>query len=193
MKNVLMLTGLLVVLCLTGMAVAGENPKVLMKTNMGEIELELWPDKAPNSVQNFLDYVNSGFYSGVIFHRVINGFMIQGGGFDANMGRKETNAPIINEATNGESNKRGTLSYARTGVINSATSQFFINHKDNAFLDHRDDTAQGFGYAVFGKVTKGMDVVDAIAKVKTTSKNGMGDVPVKPVVIESVTVIQPEE
>ena len=176
---------------LVGSVIAGENVKVLMKTSMGDIELELWTDKAPTSVQNFVDYVNDGYYNGLIFHRVIKNFMIQGGGFDAKMNRKETKAPIINEATNGLKNTRGTISYARTNVINSATSQFFINHKDNAFLDHKAETQEGFGYAVFGKVTKGMDVVDAIAKVKTKRlPNGMADVPVEPVIMESVTVIE---
>jgi len=161
------------------------NPRVLMQTSLGDIELELNPGKAPVSVENFLGYVNSGFYNGTVFHRVIQGFMIQGGGFDKNMVQKPTKAPIANEAGNGLQNKRGTLVYARTNVVNSATSQFFINHKDNAFLDHRDESPEGFGYAVFGKVVKGLEVVDKIAAVKTRAQ----DVPVTPVIILSVKVL----
>ena len=191
MKYISWVLVVLLSVLLMGSVMAGEKVKVLMKTNMGDIEFELWPDKAPMSVQNFVDYVNEGYYNGLIFHRVINNFMIQGGGFDPKMNRKETKAPIINEATNGLKNTRGTISYARTNVINSATSQFFINHKTNAFLDHTAETQEGFGYAVFGKVTKGMDVVDAIAKVKTKRlPNGMADVPVEPVIMESVTVVE---
>jgi peptidyl-prolyl cis-trans isomerase A (cyclophilin A) len=161
------------------------NPRVLMQTSLGDIELELNAAKAPVSVENFLGYVNSGFYTNTVFHRVISGFMIQGGGFTRDMVQKPAKAPIKNEAGNGLSNKRGTLAYARTNVVNSATSQFFINHKDNAFLDHRDETDAGFGYAVFGKVLKGMDVVDKIAAVQT----GAQDVPVTPVIILSVKVL----
>jgi peptidyl-prolyl cis-trans isomerase A (cyclophilin A) len=165
------------------------NPRVLMQTSLGDIELELNADKAPVSVENFLGYVNSGFYANTVFHRVIQGFMIQGGGFDKDLLQKPTKAQIANEAGNGLSNKRGTLAYARTNVVNSATSQFFINHKDNAFLDHRDESAEGFGYAVFGKVVKGMDVVDKIAAVQTGTQKGMTDVPVKPVIILSVKAL----
>jgi len=170
-----------------------ENPKVILVTSMGEIELELYPDKAPVSVENFLSYVNSGFYTDVIFHRVIAGFMIQGGGHIKNLNRKVALPPIVNEATNGLKNKRGTIAYARTGVINSATSQFFINLVDNDFLNNKNKTQQGFGYAVFGKVVKGMDVVDEIAKVKTGIQKGMKDVPKKPVVILSVKVVEEKE
>lgn len=167
------------------------NPKVMFETSLGQIMLELNPQKAPVSVENFLGYVKSGYYNGTIFHRVIQGFMIQGGGFDKNLSQKETKDPIVNEAGNGLKNSRGTISYARTSVVNSATSQFFINHADNAFLDHRDNTDQGFGYAVFGKVVKGMDVVDKIAAVKTgIGANGMADVPVTPVLILSAAIAE---
>ncbi len=165
------------------------NPRVLMQTSLGDIELELNATKAPVSVENFLNYVKSDFYSNTIFHRVISGFMIQGGGFDKNLRQKPTQAPIRNEAGNGLSNKRGTIAYARTGVVNSATSQFFINHRDNPGLDHSSESDMGFGYAVFGKVVKGMDVVDKIAAVQTGTQQGMQDVPVTPVVILSVKVL----
>ena len=167
-----------------------QNPKVLLKTSMGNIKLELYPDKAPKSVENFLTYVKEGFYNGVIFHRVIKDFMIQTGGFDKDMLKKKTRPPIVNEDKNGLKNNRGTISYARTGVVNSATSQFFINHKDNHFLDHKNDTARGYGYAVFGKVIEGMDVVDKIASVKTGIKKGMKDVPLETVQIISATVVK---
>ncbi len=167
------------------------NPRVMLETSMGQIVLELYPQKAPVSVENFLGYVKTGFYNGTIFHRVIAGFMIQGGGLDKNMNEKETKAPIINEANNGLKNLRGTVVYARTQVVNSATSQFFINHKNNPFLDHRDKTREGYGYAVFGKVVKGMDVVDKIAGVQTvTAQNGMENVPKTPVVILSAKVVE---
>ncbi len=162
--------------------------EVLIKTSMGDILVELYPDKAPITVKNFLDYVNDGFYDNTIFHRVIDGFMIQGGGFEPGMVQKPTKAPIKNEANNGLSNLRGTIAMARTQVIDSATSQFFINLKDNTFLDHKDDSMQGYGYCVFGKVIKGMDVVDKIAKVQTHSVGYYQDVPVKDVVIEKVEV-----
>lgn len=155
------------------------HPVVIMETNQGTIEITLDAVKAPLSVANFLSYVNESFYDGTIFHRVIAGFMIQGGGFTTGMEQKTTKAPIKNEAANGLKNKRGTIAMARTGEINSATSQFFINHRDNAFLDHGQ---RDFGYAVFGEVTKGMDVVDKIAAVPT----GAQDVPRQPVVILSV-------
>ena len=166
------------------------NPKIILETNMGEIELELNPDKAPVSVKNFLEYVKSGFYNGTIFHRVIDGFMIQGGGFDKDMNKKDVKPPIENEADNGLKNKRGTISYARTNVINSATSQFFINLVDNNFLDHKNKTQQGYGYAVFGKVTKGMNVVDKIGKTKTGTTKGYNDVPVKPIIILSAKPVE---
>jgi cyclophilin family peptidyl-prolyl cis-trans isomerase len=165
------------------------NPKVILETSMGKIVLELNSQKAPVSVENFLAYVKAGFYDGTLFHRVIKGFMIQGGGYDKDLREKTTRAAIVNEAGNGLKNTRGTIAYARTNVVNSATSQFFINHADNAFLDHQNETDRGFGYAVFGKVVKGMDVVDKIASVGTgTAENGMGDVPVTPVVILKATL-----
>ena len=161
---------------------------VLMKTSMGTIKIELDQEKAPVSTANFLAYVNDKFYDGTIFHRVIPAFMIQGGGFDKDMNQKKTKAPIKNEAGNGLKNLNGTIAMARTSDPNSATAQFFINTKDNAFLDHRDDSVQGYGYAVFGKVVDGMDVVKKIEAVQTTTKMPHQNVPVTPVVIESVTV-----
>ena len=144
------------------------NPRVLLTTSRGPVTVELLADRAPETVRNFLEYVDAAFYDGTIFHRVIAGFMIQGGGFTADMRQKSTRPPIRNEAENGVKNTRGTLAMARTADINSATAQFFINLADNAFLDHG---ARDFGYAVFGRVTAGMDVVDAIARVKT-GRNG---------------------
>ena len=181
------------VLMLAGTAVLAEPVQVLMKTSEGDITLELDAGKAPRTVENFLAYVDDGFYDGTIFHRVIKDFMIQGGGFSGNMTRKETREPIPNEADNGLKNLRGTIAMARTQDPNSATAQFFINHKDNAFLDHRSKDVRGWGYAVFGKVVDGMDVVDAIAGVPTTTKNRMGDVPVATVTIESVTRVAASE
>jgi len=165
------------------------NPRVILSTNMGEIELELYPARAPVSVKNFFSYVRSGFYDGTIFHRVISGFMIQGGGYDINLNKKTTMSPIVNEAGNGLKNYRGTIVYARTNVVNSATSQFFINLVDNHFLDHKNNTPSGFGYAVFGKVIRGMKAVDKIGTVKTGIKKGMRDVPLKPVVILSAKIV----
>ncbi|ENA30052.1 hypothetical protein HMPREF1487_08306 [Pseudomonas sp. HPB0071] len=167
-------------LVLASSAWAAENPHVVLTTNQGEIELELDAQKAPVSVQNFLSYVDSGFYKGTIFHRVIPGFMIQGGGFTQDMQQKDTQAPIHNEADNGLKNTRGTVSMARTAAVNSATSQFFINVSDNAFLDHGQ---RDFGYAVFAKVTRGMDVVDKIAGVSTVSKGMFQNVPREPILI----------
>ena len=164
-------------------ATPAKAPHVLLDTTNGQIEIELDPVKAPISTKNFLDYVNSGFYTNTIFHRVIPGFMVQGGGFTPQMQQKETKAPIKNEHKNGLANVRGTLSMARTSVPDSATSQFFINVKDNDFLD------QGDGYAVFGKVVKGMDVVDIIVNSPTTTKQGMQNVPSDPVIIKSAKVI----
>ncbi|MCU0576140.1 MAG: peptidylprolyl isomerase [Desulfobacterota bacterium] len=162
---------------------AGENPKVILETSMGSITLELYPGKAPATVKNFLAYVDEKFYDTTVFHRVIRGFMIQGGGMTADMKEKPTHAPIKNEADNGLKNDRGTISMARTPDPDSATAQFFINAKDNSFLNFRAKTMDGYGYCVFGKVTKGMDVVDAIEAVATGSKGFHQDVPVKPVVI----------
>ena len=162
--------------------------KATIETNLGDIELELDEKKAPLTVKNFVDYAKSGHYNDTIFHRVINGFMIQGGGFTADMNQKPTKEPIRNEAMNGLKNDRGTIAMARTMVVDSATSQFFINLVDNSFLDFRNPSPQGFGYAVFGKVTKGMEVVDKIAKVQTGSRGMHQDVPVEPIVIKKVTV-----
>lgn len=166
-----------------------EKKMVKLQTNMGDIVIELDDAAAPVTVKNFLAYVNGGFYDGTIFHRVIRNFMIQGGGFTADMSRKQTNPPIVNEGSNGLKNNRGTISMARTNDPHSATSQFFINHKDNASLNY---VAGGSpGYAVFGKVVQGMDVVDEIAGVQTTARMdlGMRDIPVKPVIIESAKVV----
>ncbi len=168
----------------------GKNPMVLMSTSMGDIKIELSEDKAPVTVKNFLGYVNDKFYDGTIFHRVIPNFMIQGGGFDKDMKEKSTKSPIKNEAGNGLKNDTGTVAMARTNVVDSATAQFFINVKDNAFLNHRDETPAGFGYAVFGKVVDGMDVVHKIEQVQTAKKGMYSDVPVQPVVIKSVTVVK---
>ncbi len=159
------------------------NTTVVMATSEGNIEIELFDDKAPISVSNFLAYVDAGFYDNTVFHRVIPNFMIQGGGFEANMNQKTTKAPIKNEAKNGLKNDRGTLAMARTMVVDSATSQFFINVVNNDFLNNG---ARDFGYAVFAKVSSGMDVVDKIAAVKTANRGGMGDVPVTTVMIKSV-------
>jgi len=164
------------------------NPRVTLETSKGNIVLELYPDKAPKSVENFLQYVRSGFYDGVIFHRVIPGFMIQGGGFNADMTQKPTKGAIQNEADNGLHNDRGTVAMARTGDPHSASAQWFINVADNHSLDHKGKTQQGWGYAVFGKVVEGMGAVDAIVAVKTTTKGPYGDVPVEPIVIKKATV-----
>ena len=162
--------------------------KVCLDTNHGKIVIELDADKAPISAENFLTYVKDEFFNGTIFHRVIPGFMIQGGGFVEGMQQKDTNAPIKNEADNGLPNKRGSLAMARTPDPDSASSQFFINLKDNDFLNYTAPTSQGWGYAVFGEVTEGMDVVDSIAQVATGNMGGHGDVPVEPVIINSATL-----
>ena len=172
-----------------------KNPIVVLKTTEGDIYIELFPDKAPKTVENFLKYVKEGFYNGVIFHRVIDGFVIQAGGFDKNFKyKKPTHPPIKNEADNGLMNLRGTIAMARTSDPHSANAQFFINLKDNHFLNHKDKTPQGWGYTVFGKVIKGMDVVDKIAKTPTTIKatpyGYMRDVPVKPIIILEAKVIE---
>jgi peptidyl-prolyl cis-trans isomerase A (cyclophilin A) len=169
---------------------AAKNPAVLMQTSLGTIKLELFAREAPLSVKNFLDYATSGFYNDTVFHRVIPNFMIQGGGFTADMQQKKTNAPIKNEADNGLKNLRGTIAMARTMIVDSATAQFFINVKDNDFLNHSDKTTKGYGYAVFGKVVEGMDAVDEIAAVRTGVLKGVPDVPQAPVVINSIKVIE---
>ena len=165
-------------------------PSVEMRTSAGTIVIELNADKAPVTVDNFLGYVKDGYYNGTIFHRVIEGFMIQGGGFTKEMNEKPTRAPIANEAKNGLANQRGTIAMARRGDPNSATAQFFINVADNAFLDHTAPDIRGWGYAVFGKVTEGMDVVNKITKVATGNQGMHQNVPTTPVVIESVTVVE---
>ena len=162
---------------------------ILMTTTVGPMTLELDADNAPKTVENFLYYVSSGFYDGTIFHRVIDNFMVQGGGFTADMEQKATQAPIENEANNGLKNALGTIAMARTQDPHSATAQFFINVQDNDFLNHTGENMQGWGYAVFGKVTEGEDVLDKIRCVQTGSQAGHQDVPVEPIIIESVTVI----
>ena len=166
------------------------NPRVVMTTSHGAITLELDAEKAPITVKNFISYTEDGFYDGTIFHRVIDNFMIQGGGFNADMSQKTTNSPIENEADNGLKNDRGTIAMARTMDPHSATAQFFINVKDNDFLNHSGKNMQGWGYAVFGKVTEGDEVLDAIRGVATGSKAGHQDVPVEAVTIESVKVLE---
>ncbi len=163
-------------------AEGGDRPVVTFSTSMGDIMIELLSEEAPVTTKNFLEYVDAGFFDGTIFHRVIPGFVIQGGGFTADMNQKPTRAPIKNEADNGVKNSRGTLSMARTSDVNSATSQFFINLKDNAFLDHG---TRDFGYAVFGRVVEGMDVVDKIAGVQTGNRGPHSDVPMEPVVTQT--------
>ncbi|MFN3412737.1 MAG: peptidylprolyl isomerase [Thermoanaerobaculum sp.] len=171
-------------------AFAQTNPRVRLETNHGVMVLELYPDKAPKTVANFLAYVQSGFYNGTIFHRVVPGFVIQGGGFDASFLQKPTKAPVENEATNKLSNLRGTVAMARTAEVHSATSQFFINLKDNTFLDHRDTTPRGYGYCVFGRVVEGMEVADAIATIPTGPGGPFpAEVPQQPVVILKAEVL----
>ena len=162
---------------------------ILMTTTVGPMTLELDADNAPKTVENFLSYVSSGFYDGTIFHRVIDNFMVQGGGFTADMEQKATQAPIENEANNGLQNDHGTIAMARTQDPHSATAQFFINVQDNDFLNHTGENMQGWGYAVFGKVTEGEGVLDKIRCVETGSQAGHQDVPVEPIIIESVTII----
>ncbi|MGH8569596.1 MAG: peptidylprolyl isomerase [Gammaproteobacteria bacterium] len=170
-------------------AIADTPPRVELKTSLGDIVVALYPDKSPKTVANFLQYVNEGFYAGTIFHRVIDGFMIQGGGFTIDFAQKPTHAAIENEAGNGVKNTRGTLAMARTGDPHSATAQFFINVVDNAPLDHTAPTQSGFGYCVFGEVVEGMDVVDQIRKVPTKSRGPHQDVPLTSIVIETATAL----
>jgi cyclophilin family peptidyl-prolyl cis-trans isomerase len=169
-------------------AYAAEAPQVALKTSMGEIVLELYPEKAPKTVENFLQYVKSGHYNGTVFHRVISNFMIQGGGFDKDMKQKPTSAPIENEAKNGLKNDTYSVAMARTQAPHSASAQFFINTKNNSFLDYPGQ--DGWGYAVFGKVVKGTEVVDKIKSVDTANSGMHQNVPVKPVIIESASVIK---
>ena len=181
---------LALVISLSGTGMAAPAPQVRIETNYGDIVVELDPAKAPKTVQNFLYYVKSGFYKNTIFHRVINGFMIQGGGFTPDMEQKEpTRKPVENEAANGLSNKKYTIAMARTMDPHSASSQFFINVADNGSLDYKSATPQGYGYAVFGKVIKGMDVVDKIKAVPTGNSGMHRDVPLKPVIIKDIVPV----
>lgn len=186
----------IIVFALVSIADADEkkstNPQVILETTQGEIIIELFPGKAPITVKNFLKYSKAGFYDGTIFHRVIPGFMIQGGGLLPNMKRKEAGVPIWNEADNGLKNAHGTIAMARTSRPHSATAQFFINTVDNSFLDHKDKTSQGWGYAVFGKVIDGIEVVDKISRVKRGNHGGFQDVPVEPVIILYVKELGPK-
>ena len=181
----------LVILLLAAAPVRAQNPRVEVKTTAGNFAIELYPDKAPKTVANFLQYANSGFYNGTIFHRVIDGFMIQGGGFELGMREKTTRAPIENEAglalKAGLKNELGTVAMARTPNPHSATAQFFINVKDNGFLDYREPSPRGFGYAVFGRVVEGMDTVLRISRAPTTTVEQHQNVPQRPVLIESVS------
>jgi len=184
-RNVLALGALLFAL-----AANAANPQVEMKTTLGSLTIELYPDKAPRTVDNFLQYVNSGFYDGTIFHRVIDGFMIQGGGFTGDYKQKPTRSTIDNEAANGLANETGTIAMARTPDPHSASAQFFINVADNRFLDYRAPTVRGFGYCVFGRVVKGMDVVNRIAKLETGQGGPFArDVPRQTVTIEDVRLV----
>ena len=193
MKKIITGMFLFILVVLTGMPVqlaaakneqAPANPVIILSTNLGNITIELDQQKAPVTVKNFMDYVESGFYTNTLFHRVIPGFMIQGGGFTQNMQQKPTKPAIKNEAKNGLSNKRGTIAMARTSVVDSATSQFFINLSDNVLLDHG---VRDYGYAVFGQVIAGMETVDAIAKVKTATTSGHQNVPVEAIIITGIS------
>jgi len=177
-------------LCFTQYSFGKGNPVVLLETSKGNIKIELNSKEAPITVKNFLSYASEGFYNGLIFHRVKPNFMIQGGGFEPKMVQKQTRAPIKNEAANGLQNQRGSIAMARTGIVDSATSQFFINLVDNGFLNYRDSSPGGFGYAVFGKVIEGLDVVDKIAGVKTGYVGQYGDVPLEPVIIKKVKLLK---
>jgi peptidyl-prolyl cis-trans isomerase B (cyclophilin B) len=190
--RIIVATAVLIISCFVASTVFADTaPKVRIQTNMGTIVLELNQEKAPMSVANFLQYVNDGFYNGTIFHRVIDGFMIQGGGFTQNLEKKDTRPPVKNEANNGLKNERGTIAMARTNDPHSATAQFFINVVNNDFLDYRSSDPRGWGYAVFGKVVEGIDIVDKIKAVPTGASGPFGrDVPITPVVIESATLIE---
>jgi cyclophilin family peptidyl-prolyl cis-trans isomerase len=195
MRKTLMIAGVLLVCCQIAIGAEpvrkGGNPVVKLETSLGVIKVELYPDKAPVSVKNFLAYVKEGHYDGLIFHRVIRDFMIQGGGFTKDMKERGSKRPAIkNEADNGLKNDRGTLAMARTSVVDSATAQFFINVVTNDSLNHRAKTPQGYGYAVFGKVTEGMDVVDKIRAVPTGNAGMFQDVPLQPVTITKATVLE---
>ncbi len=184
MKGMLFLMfGLLVVVGMVR-AEGGDSPRVVLETSKGNFVIALDAENAPISTENFLGYVEAGYYEGTVFHRVIDGFMVQGGGFTQEMVQKETRGTIQNEADNGVKNKRGTVAMARRPDPHSATAQFFVNTADNSFLDHKNKSDQGWGYTVFGEVVEGMDVVDTIAKVKTGRHGSMGDVPTEPVIIQ---------
>ena len=184
------LISIVIVLAVSFAAIGSDNPRVALETSKGKILLEMYTDKAPQTVKNFLGYVDTGYYDGTIFHRVIPDFMIQGGGFTAEMKKKNTQPPIQNEADNGLGNKRGTIAMARTQDPHSATAQFFINTKDNDFLNHKSKSSQGWGYAVFGRVVEGMGVVDAISNVKTVTRGMYRDVPAEPIVITRARRVQ---
>jgi peptidyl-prolyl cis-trans isomerase B (cyclophilin B) len=191
MKIKLIVLATLVTWAIAGISMAAAaNPKVEMETSKGKIVIELFPEKAPETVKNFLNYVEAKFYDGTIFHRVIPNFMIQGGGFTSDMKTKSAGAPIKNEADNGLKNERGTIAMARTGDPHSATAQFFINAVNNDFLNHKSKTQQGWGYVVFGKVITGMDVVDAISAVKTVTRGSYRDVPAETIEIRSARVLK---
>jgi cyclophilin family peptidyl-prolyl cis-trans isomerase len=188
------LTALLCLIPTMALAAGEGKPRVRLETNKGTIVLELDAAKAPKTVDNFLKYARDKYYDGLIFHRVIKGFMVQGGGVTIDYREKPKREPIANEAGNGLTNLRGTVAMARTGEVNSATGQFFINHKDNTFLNHRDNSAEGFGYCVFGRVVEGMDIVDAIANIPTGAGGPFGsDVPKEPVMIRKAVVVGEEK
>jgi peptidyl-prolyl cis-trans isomerase B (cyclophilin B) len=189
-KMIVVLGALFTLITAGASMAAAANPKVEMETSKGKFVIELFPEKAPETVKNFLNYVEAQYYDGTIFHRVIPKFMIQGGGFTSDMKRKSAGAPIKNEADNGLKNDRGTIAMARTGDPHSATAQFFINSVNNDFLNHKSKTQQGWGYVVFGKVIRGMDVVDAISAVKTVTRGSYRDVPAETVEIDSVRVLK---
>ncbi len=188
LKKLFLIISIMVVLMAFATAIQADktNPKVIMKTSMGDITIELYPDKAPITVKNFFSYVDEKFFDGTIFHRVMKGFMIQGGGLTPDFRSKLTKPAIKNEAANKLKNKRGTIAMARMPDKDSATCQFFINHAHNPGLDHRDNTPEGYGYAVFGKVTNGMDVVDAIANVTIMTRSGRANVPTETITIISI-------
>ncbi len=191
MKKLITLFSLLLVVSFSSPSLAAANPRVKVETSLGSFVLELNEQKAPKTVKNFLDYVKSGYYNGTIFHRVIDGFMVQGGGFTTDYQRKQTNAPIMNEADNGLTNTRGTIAMARTADPHSATAQFFINVKDNDFLNHSSKTPRGWGYTVFGQVVQGMDTIDKIRKVRTGAGGPFPtDVPQTQIVIKKMSIIK---
>lgn len=190
MKKILLSAALVFCMVVASTPVTAAASQVQIETEFGAIVIELDARAAPKTVENFLQYVNDGYYDGLIFHRVIQGFMIQGGGLTPDMVQKPTRTPIVNEADNGLKNRRGTIAMARTSQPHSATAQFFINTVDNPFLDHQGKTTSGWGYCVFGRVKSGMDVVDAIEKQRTTARRGHRDVPVTPVVIRHVRPVE---